>query len=468
MLVWNIYQPVHSYCNQFKASPAAFANITHGYTDRQSSTVSVGLIEQRPQPSPHQSLHWHQVSRISKCNIKAIPTPRLQNTTSVSLCGPFNRPIQQCLQRPFKNFDSSRDHFPHPPDTDSSFLGGTDAELSALELYALPFKHIFSIFKRRDILQDIRILILDGLNVPLIVVWDLLSRSDSNIQILSLRNTGVLQPEGIQQLLGSLIRPSRPSVWPKLKGLYCFGNSEVLRSRILDGHPPSQANTDTQGVTTSVGAQLGAAVSHNNKLQSSGEADPYVHSLYKGPGRGLFSSQGEGLLDYLPNILQACTGLIAFDAVLCPHDPDKLIEFDPSPKIATIRLAGCQFCSSCPEGPAFPATSPPDRLPLLSPPPRHSSTIRSAQQTTTNIHSKAYPPFIVRCETCLKDRWCKRCNIWWCETCYTVPKRNRWTPTQTSLSPIVDKSIKVYNGLCVSTCLVEELLNSVGEGGMWG
>lgn len=32
----------------------------------------------------------------------------------------------------------------------------------------------------------------------------------------------------------------------------------------------------------------------------------------------------------------------------------------------------------------------------------------------------------------------------------------------------LNEDIKVHNGLCVSKCLMDELLNGVGEGGMWG
>jgi len=130
--------------------------------------------------------------------------------------------------------------------------------------------------------------------------------------------------------------------------------------------------------------------------------------------------------------LQACEGIIHFDAVLCRgprHDAVNFIGMDPDapqnhyntylpPTLATIALgqAGCAKCGSCPEGPAVFGQSPTHQLPLLSPPPLHSSSIRAAQYP----HSKngLMPKLFVRCAECLKHRWCERCNKWWDESCY--------------------------------------------------
>lgn len=176
------------------------------------------------------------------------------------------------------------------------------------------------------------------------------------------------------------------------------------------------------------------------------------------------------LEDEWAKIIQACEGLIAFDAVLCRHEPpqDGVFSVDLSPKIASIGLSGCQQCGSCPEGPAKPGVSPESQLPLLAPPPLHSSSIKAAQRLDTK--SMAHPTFIARSRDCLKDRWCQRCNTWWCESCYTVPSRRTVIPQSATAAGVSnpESSIKVHNHLCVSMCLMDELLNGVGEGGMWG
>ncbi|KAL2049345.1 hypothetical protein ABVK25_010355 [Lepraria finkii] len=135
------------------------------------------------------------------------------------------------------------------------------------------------------------------------------------------------------------------------------------------------------------------------------------------------------------SLLAVCEGLIAFDAVLCRQHNNVLAHpevghvstrsaetiYDARPALATISLSGCQKCGSSPEGPACPGKSPEFQLPLLAPPHIHSSSVKAAQRLGTN--GLPHPQFIARCRQCLKDRWCERCNAWWCESCYTTPKR---------------------------------------------
>ena len=54
---------------------------------------------------------------------------------------------------------------------------------------------------------------------------------------------------------------------------------------------------------------------------------------------------------------------------------------------------------------------------LLAPPPLYSSPIRAAQMPSSDI-PYANPKLVVRCDECLKSRWCQRCHKWWCETCF--------------------------------------------------
>ena len=180
----------------------------------------------------------------------------------------------------------------------------------------------------------------------------------------------------------------------------------------------------------------------------------------------------------LDDLVLECAGIIAFDALICRYcsthfDSPERQESSHSP-IAVFSLKGCevsqstnpcmlhrllnsvQVCQSAPEGPAIPGKSPPEPHPLVSPPPLYTSTDRAAQMPA-NAHSP--PPLFARCQRCLKDRHCKGCNAWWCESCYTPPKAG---------SPIANVGINVHVDLWVSKCLVGELYSGAGEGGMWG
>jgi hypothetical protein len=171
------------------------------------------------------------------------------------------------------------------------------------------------------------------------------------------------------------------------------------------------------------------------------------------------------------------------------HDITKVNSSDfLQPAIATVALgpSGCETCQSCPEGPAIFGESPEYTLPLLSPPPSHSSTVRAAQRPEP-VGSR-FPRLILRCEDCLRGRWCERCNRWWCEDCYKEPiSRIQRTELQqlelreqlqndglTSFSHGAGLSgsgrgppVKVYSKLC-EHCLVSEMMAGAGSNSMWG
>ena len=273
----------------------------------------------------------------------------------------------------------------------------------------------------------------------------------------------------------------------RLKALYYFNG--MARS-IKAERPLLESSFKRQhGITEISGAQLGAGMEAIEQKLGAKDIphlnDPYAYSAYPLPGLVGRTAMNRALESWA-YVLRACRGLIAFDMILCPHDPATIVNNDPRPRIATIRLSACESCGSCPEGCAFPGRTPEHRLPLLFPPPVHHSKVGAAQRLDNG--GAPYPPFIARCEECLKDRWCAKCNVWWCEACYTTPKKRAHiadtSPSgtvletgplghavsgkETSLTPLVDHSIKVHNGLCTSKCLVDELLNGAGEGGMWG
>lgn len=332
------------------------------------------------------------------------------------------------------------------------------------ELYAQRFSTIFSILENRNVLQDVRTLILDELYVPTTTIEDILFDARYQIRLLSIR--GGYQPvqHDMMRVLRQLVKPSHPRETPKLKALYFFGRPS--RAHELFNFDVFMARPKAVGITSGVVAQLGAWNHTAHSLDESRkqlQEDPYSETPYGAPGLSDILG-GAWVASEWPETLEACAGLIAFDAVLCRHC---LSEFRP--RLATVRLSGCKSCGTCPEGPAYPGVSPMEHLPLLSPPPLHSSKVEVAQRIETE--GQPYPPFIVRCLTCLKDRWCAACNVWWCESCYTTPENRSATkgdPASSLSGPALNEDIKVHDGLCVSKCLVEILLNGVGEGGMWG
>ncbi|KAM0798692.1 hypothetical protein BDR22DRAFT_364842 [Usnea florida] len=271
------------------------------------------------------------------------------------------------------------------------------------------YSTMFKVLENRNVMQDVRTLILDELYVPITVVENLLCNDRYGIHLLSLRDS-VTRPQALAKIFHHLVRPSRPKGTPKLQGLYLFSR----RNRPMFSYEFLR-EPQAGGITASSGAQLGASNYMDNDRDDSQryfEEDPYNDSPYGVPG--LSRDLDTWSNDEWPKVLEACVGVIAFDAVLCRHPAIS------RPSLATVRLNGCKSCGSCPEGPAYPGVSPPDRLPLLSPPPLHSSKVEVAQRIDTA--GQPFPPLILRCRTCLKNRWCETCNAWWCESCYTVPK----------------------------------------------
>ena len=335
------------------------------------------------------------------------------------------------------------------------------------ELYVQRFSTIFTVLENRNVMQDVRTLILDEMLAPPAIIEDLLLNERYQIRLLSLRTVYKGPTHPVLPILHHLIQSYRLNGTLKLKGLYWFGPS----NRFQDIYKLNEnvERPEAIGVTASMGAQLGADNHKDYDLDNLrklfGE-DPYSDTPYGAPGTSNYL-RSSWVASEWPEILEACRGLIAFDAVLCRHNREN--DPDPRPKLATVRLNGCQSCGTCPEGPAYPGVSPADHLPLLSPPPLHSSKVEVAQRIDTD--GRPYPPLILRCHTCLKDRWCEMCNVWWCESCYTIPK-NRCRTKASSASNVSasasNEDIKVLNGLCVSKCLMNELLHGVGEGGMWG
>jgi hypothetical protein len=277
---------------------------------------------------------------------------------------------------------------------------------------------IFSNLRRRNILQDVRTLVLDGLAVPADLVAEIITHESFNVVILSIRDVQHLNERKLQQALLYAVRPSRPAKTPKLQGLYIFGPKDAPSS----GRPVS-----TQG------AQIGAQWN-----QKSGEA---LAEDMSRKSDTWFAKSGK-LFPKVPSLdwagtMQACQGIISFDAVLCNGPRHSALTKRAAsqksnaspwycrsdayipPRVATHALVGCSRCGSAPEGLATSDISPTGGLPLLAPPPLHSSTIKSAK-TPCCREFRTGKILLVRCAECLRNRYCESCHRWWCEDCYEV------------------------------------------------
>ncbi|KAI9833196.1 MAG: hypothetical protein M1819_003819 [Sarea resinae] len=382
-----------------------------------------------------------------------------------------------------------------------------DEAVTEDDFYAGPLRGIFGKLSRQNILQGVQTLILDGLSITAELIREIITDEPYNVRILSIREAKNLNERKLTQVLRYVVRPSRPEGTPKLKGLYVFGPKDPPQGPIKAYSPPAEAanrklpsrlaqrGPPSFGVMASEGAQIGAEWNQKSQLALSQDLSKDGDGWYQASGRMMRRAP----LTEWSETIRACEGIISFDAVLCRgprHDPITYSANDDeettilkleaylNPTIAIVALgqSGCSTCHTSPEGPVRAGVSPSSQLPLLAPPPLHSSTVKAAQ-CPTSFGNDPSPPLYIRCEDCLRDRWCERCNKWWCEACYpAIRTSTRTNLQQKELSqdlilsaggPVggqkdTDDSIKVHLGLCVEGCLVGQMMAGAGAGGMWG
>ncbi|KAJ5341594.1 hypothetical protein N7541_010718 [Penicillium brevicompactum] len=293
------------------------------------------------------------------------------------------------------------------------------------EIYAAPLNRIFKSLERRNILQDVRTLILDGLSVPADLVADIILTDRFNVNILSIRECRHLNERKLMQVIQHAVRPTRPAGTPRVKGIYHFSpmsqaSQAVARpkyrdwwsTRVQTSRSPSQTPSSSEETTPKKG--------QNEWYSPSGKL--FKHSLEEGWAQ----------------VLQKCEGIIAFDATLCRgprHNPqqDASVPF-LGPAVATVALGprGCDGCHSSPEGPAIWGQSPDVQFPMLSPPPLHVSSVAAAKRP--ELIPGEHPVLVARCADCLTNRWCHRCNKWFCGNCLPNPQQVRinLSPHQTA------------------------------------
>ncbi|KAJ5763213.1 hypothetical protein N7533_001894 [Penicillium manginii] len=328
------------------------------------------------------------------------------------------------------------------------------------EFYSRPLRRIFTSLERRSLLQDVRTLVLDGLSVPADLVAEIILNDRFNVNILSIRECRNLNERKLMQTIQYAVRPTRPEGTPRVKGIYHFSPRHtaprpvVRRRRYRDWWSDRVGNSQSPSESSS-----------NNSSEAEEEDSPILkhqqNEWYAPTGRLFKHSIEEGWA----TTIQKCEGIIAFDAVLCrgsrhnpnnytteneaqntpptPTPPAPALAPAPAPEapmlgpaVATVALGprGCNGCHSSPEGPAIWGQSPDTHFPLLGPVPMHQSSIPFAKSPELRIPGK-HPVLIARCADCLTDRWCHRCNKWFCENCLENPQhvRANLSPHQTAV-----------------------------------
>jgi hypothetical protein len=349
-----------------------------------------------------------------------------------------------------------------------------DENLTEDEFLSGPLRGVLSKLRRTFILGKVQSLVLDGLaSVTSDLLHEIVTTPEYNVRLLSIRRCVNVNENKLQQLLSFICRPSRPEGTPRLQGLYFF--TDPIRH---------VASKQTVGITTAEGAQLGAAPLEK---VTTAILNDYWYST-----AGQLIVRGHKCSTPWEQTLDICKGIIWFDAVLCTHMHADMAAVAPkdSPEfsaMATMALGpdGCAGCGRAPNDAPVWGESDFKEFPLLWPPP-HSGKLVDALRPPPRFSAEGKPQpqrLIVSCSWCMDNRHCDSCHKWWCPDCYD-PKRNRSAQKldeireagvddylaghSLSLSQSIDQSIKVFNGLCVETCLMGEWMFGAGEGGMWG
>ncbi|THZ00781.1 hypothetical protein D6C95_04245 [Aureobasidium pullulans] len=195
-----------------------------------------------------------------------------------------------------------------------------DESLTEDDFYSGPLRGIFSKLERQHLIFNVKTMILDGLSVPAELVRDIIVDDRFNVKILSIRKVTNMNQRGLQSVLRYVVRPSASSL-PRLKGLYLFGHKDAAAT-------PSSRDTSmssgriSAGVMSSEGAQIGAEWNARSEVALSAALLGHDQPLEEwwrtrgnvfGPNNTIKDTPASDWAD----ILLACQGVIAFDAVLC-------------------------------------------------------------------------------------------------------------------------------------------------------
>ena len=344
-----------------------------------------------------------------------------------------------------------------------------DESTTEEDFYCGPLRGIFSFLGKVNVLSNVQTLVLDGQSAPSEILSDIILGDSFKIKILSVVGSQNFNERKFQQVLRYAVRPGRAEGTPTLKGVYVFGT----RSRPALETFLSNSQND---ITNSPGAQLGVSLNRRSHEALQALLIAETNPWYSKSGKVLPREAG---LSGWANTINACQGVIAFDAVLCrgpKHDPpvtdtgEMNVEWT-GPEVASIALRGCEVCHTLPEGPVSSDDAPSEYLPLLSPVPKHSPSIKVAQTppVTPQANTRSTQFLMVRCSDCCEGRWCEGCNRFWCENhCYSSKGTASSSQPEAADVGVVngqEMSLKVHLGLCVEHCLVNELYQA--SDGMW-
>ncbi|CAL3968931.1 hypothetical protein PZA11_004885 [Diplocarpon coronariae] len=351
-----------------------------------------------------------------------------------------------------------------------------DENVTEDDFYGGPLQGIFNILRRRDILQNIQTLILDGLPVTSDMLSEIILQPSFNVRILSIREVQNLNERKLQQALIYAVRPSRPAD-PKLHALYIFGARDTPPIPRFPRAGPADIWAADGGVFSTPGAQIGAQWNQKSGDILANELACGADRWYQAGGKVLTKTPSLGWA----NTVSSCHGFISFDAVVCNgprHSPGTSDSKQHTPwyrsegahlssRVATHSISGCSSCGKAPEGIAKFNYSSPNRFPLLAPPPLHNLTAKAAKAPFSLFEDK----LLLRCMECLRDRFCESCHRWWCEDCYQVPETISGPSRFLENADVIarsDQKLKVHMCLCVEHCLVLEMMSGAGGNGMWG
>ncbi|OJJ46346.1 hypothetical protein ASPZODRAFT_159302 [Penicilliopsis zonata CBS 506.65] len=426
------------------------------YGARQLTPKDLGLVTVVREVQPDFPGNEQLLGLESVCTVTAVPSRRatlvdvLSNNLILDRMAPYlsvasllklastSRYLRSViLETPyvFRHLDLTRCRGARLPNTSSVHSGGLRWSMnrsSDEDICAQPLRNIFTDLGRRSILQDVRTLILDGLSVPASLVAEIILSNRFNVSILSIRECLNLDEHKLMQVLQLAVRPDRPKGTPRVKGIYHFSPINVVcgttRTRYRDWW-------DSRVSASRCAGRVSISKSQPREESRENFFDLPQNQWYRPTGKVFKRSIEDGWAE----TIQKCEGIIAFDAVLCRgprHDAERYASMTDEdfragegghllpPAIATIALGpkGCDQCHSSPEGPAIRGQSPDEQFPLLNPPPMHSSTIAAAKLPTLSVSE--HPVLVARCADCLTDRWCQRCNKWFCSVCLPRPERN--------------------------------------------
>ncbi|KAI0969460.1 hypothetical protein F4678DRAFT_473694 [Xylaria arbuscula] len=299
------------------------------------------------------------------------------------------------------------------------------------DFYSGPLRSIFTSLRRRNILQHVSTLVLDGLSVTSKFVNDLLVDPESTVRILSIREVKNLNERKLMQTLRYACRPTRNEGMPRLKALYYFGKKDAPFLATPTPPPPPPAQTAVSRVPRGANISAGWNQKSQHALKESiaGEGEDWYGRKGRVISKRIADGWAETILD--------CREALHFDTVLCTgprhHNSPVFgkVTVTPPPAnggspwgVATFAVGGCASCGTAPEGFVVYGESRQQDLPLLSPIPLHSSSIKSAIRPTPLMNgANERNEFVPRCLECIRERYCFSCNQWWCEACYQVPSR---------------------------------------------